>query len=650
MTITQSNKKPLPTPLQEFIHKSRYARWNEQNQRRETWEETVQRYVDYFSGKFPHFPQAEVYEAILNLKAMPSMRALMTAGPALERDPMAGFNCSFVAVDNVRAFDEILYILMCGTGVGFSVERQFIANLPVVGARIGADERGFPVVQIADKLEPVEHVLKVKDSKGGWATAYQQLIQHLYAGYIPSWDVSGVRPAGAKLKVFGGRASGPQPLVDLFKFTVDTFKGAVGRKLTSIECHDLVCKIADIVVVGGVRRSALISLSNLSDDRMRGAKNGQWWVNDPHRALANNSAAYTERPDMELFMKEWLSLIESKSGERGIFNRQAAINKAIDSGRRDHTKIVGTNPCAEITLRSAGLCNLTEVVIRYEDSLDDLLQKVEIATIMGTYQSMLTDFRHVRPLWKENQEEERLLGVSLTGIMDHPVLSKTGEEAKTWLKAMKAKAIETNKVWAQKLGINQSVAITTVKPSGTVSQLVDSASGIHPRYSHHYIRTVRADKKDPLAQLMRKQGFPVEDCFHKGATTDVFSFPVEGPAVSVYRNDRSALEQLEHYLMVQSVWSEHNVSITVYVKDHEWLGVGDWVYRNFDKIAGVSFLPHSDHSYQQAPYQECSKEEFEALKARMPEFNWDALADFEKDDTTVNTKELACTAGQCEIL
>ena len=650
MTITQSNKKPLPTPLQEFIHKSRYARWNEQHQRRETWEETVQRYVDYFSGKFPHFPQAEVYEAILNLKAMPSMRALMTAGPALERDPMAGFNCSFVAVDNVRAFDEILYILMCGTGVGFSVERQFIANLPVVGARIGADEKGFPVVHVSDKLEPIEAVIHVKDSKGGWATAFQQLIQHLYAGYIPSWDVSGVRPAGAKLKVFGGRASGPQPLVDLFKFTVDTFKGAVGRKLTSIECHDLVCKIADIVVVGGVRRSALISLSNLSDDRMRGAKNGQWWVNDPHRALANNSAAYTERPDMELFMKEWLSLIESKSGERGIFNRQAAINKAIESGRRDHTKIVGTNPCAEITLRSAGLCNLTEVVIRYEDSLDDLLQKVEIATIMGTYQSMLTDFRHVRPIWKENQEEERLLGVSLTGIMDHPVLSKTGEEAKTWLKAMKAKAIETNKAWAQKLGINQSVAITTVKPSGTVSQLVDSSSGIHPRYSHHYIRTVRADKKDPLAQLMRKQGFPVEDCFHKGATTDVFSFPVEGPAVSVYRNDRSALEQLEHYLMVQSVWSEHNVSITVYVKDHEWLGVGDWVYRNFDKIAGVSFLPHSDHSYQQAPYTECSKEEFEALKARMPEFNWDALADFEKDDTTVNTKELACTAGQCEIL
>lgn len=649
MSATVTNK-PLPTPLQEFIHRSRYARWKTESQRRETWEETVQRYVDYFSGKFPHYPSTEVYQAILNLKAMPSMRALMTAGPALERDPMAGFNCSFVAVDHVRAFDEILYILMCGTGVGFSVERQFIANLPVVGARIGVDEKGHPAIDIVDKLQPIDSVIHVKDSKGGWATAFKQLITHLYGGYIPSWDVSAVRPAGAKLKVFGGRASGPQPLVDLFKFTVETFKGAVGRKLTSIECHDLVCKIADIVVVGGVRRSALISLSNLSDDRMRGAKSGQWWVNDPQRALANNSAAYTERPDMELFMKEWLSLIESKSGERGIFNRQAAINKAIESGRRDPTQIVGTNPCAEITLRSAGLCNLTEVVIRYDDTLPDLLEKVRVATIMGTYQSMLTDFRHVRSLWKKNQEEERLLGVSLTGIMDHPILSQTNESAVDWLKAMKAKAIETNKEWAEKLGINQSVAITTVKPSGTVSQLVDSSSGIHPRYSHYYIRTVRADKKDPLAQLMRKQGFPVEDCAHKGHTTDVFSFPVEGPAASVYRNDRTALEQLEHYLMVQTHWSEHNVSNTIYVRDHEWLGVGDWVYRNFDKLAGVSFLPHSDHSYQQAPYTECTKEEYEALKARMPAFDWDALSDFEKDDATVNTKELACTSGVCEIL
>jgi ribonucleoside-diphosphate reductase alpha chain len=639
----------LPTPLQEYVHKSRYARWIDSENRRENWDETVKRYVDYFAAKFPFYPSEQIYNSILSLKTMPSMRALMTAGPALERDPMAGFNCTFVAVDDVRAFDEILYILMCGSGVGFSVERQFIAKLPIVGAK-AVIRAGRLEIETVDHLTPNNHTIVVKDSKGGWATAFKELLAHLYAGYIPSWDVSGVRPAGAKLKTFGGRASGPQPLVDLFKFAVQTFKAAAGRKLTSIECHDLVCKVADIVVVGGVRRSALISLSNLSDDRMRTAKNGQWWAIEPQRALANNSAAYTERPSMELFMKEWLSLIESKSGERGIFNRQAAINKAIESGRRDPSKIVGVNPCAEITLRSCGVCNLSEVVIRKDDTIEDLIEKVQTATIIGTYQSMLTDFRYVRDIWKQNQQEERLLGVSLTGIMDHPVLSQAGEEAMFWLKCMKAAAIETNKEWAEKLGINQSVAITTVKPSGTVSQLVDSASGIHPRYSEYYIRTVRADKKDPLAQLMREQGFPVEDCAMKPDSTDIFSFPVQGPSHAVFRNDRSALEQLEHYLMVQTHWSEHNVSITVYVKDHEWMGVGDWVYQNFDKLAGVSFLPHSDHSYKQAPYQECTKEEYEALLARMPAFDWSALALFEQDDSTVNTKELACTSGVCDIL
>lgn len=639
----------LPTPLQEFIHKSRYARWLDSEQRRETWPETVNRYVEYFNNKFPHYPAERIREAILGTSVMPSMRALMTAGPALERDPMAGFNCSFVAIDHVRAFDEILYILMCGTGVGFSVERQFVNQLPVIGAKATLNA-GKVDIDIMEALEPTDHVIQVKDSKGGWANAYRELLKYLYSGYVPKWDVSKVRKAGAKLKTFGGRASGPEPLVDLFKFTIDTFKNAVGRKLTSIECHDIVCKIADIVVVGGVRRSALISLSNLSDDRMRAAKTGQWWETEPQRALANNSAAYTERPGMEQFMKEWLSLVESKSGERGIFNRDAAVKKAIDSGRRDPSKIVGVNPCAEITLRNAGVCNLTEVVIRAEDSLEDLLNKVEVAVIMGTYQSMLTKFRHVRPIWQENQEEERLLGVSLTGIMDHPVLSQTSGAAVSWLKEMKAHAIAVNKEWAEKLGINQSAAITTVKPSGTVSQLVDSASGIHPRYSEHYIRTVRADKKDPLAQLMRDQGFPVEDCVMKPTSTDVFSFPVEGPKHAVYRNDRSAIEQLEHYLMVQKNWSEHNVSITVYVKDHEWMEVGAWVYKHFDYIAGVSFLPHSDHSYRQAPYTECTEEEYLALKAKMPEFDWNRLSEYEKDDATVNTKELACTAGACELI
>lgn len=641
----------LPTPLQEYVHKSRYARWVPEAGRRETWPETVGRYVDYFANKFEHYPADLIREAITNLDAMPSMRALMTAGPALERDPIAGFNCAFVAIDHPRAFDEILYVLMCGTGMGFSVERQFIAKLPIIGAKIVLDDTtGQTSIQTVDQLSNIDHTIMVRDSKGGWASAFRELLQYLYTGKIPKWDTSRVRPAGAKLKIFGGRASGPQPLIDLFKFTIETFKGAVGRKLTSIECHDLVCKIADIVVVGGVRRSALISLSNLSDDRMRGAKSGQWWVIDPQRALANNSAAYTERPGMDLFMKEWVSLVDSKSGERGIFNREAAIKKAAESGRRDASKIVGTNPCAEITLRSAGLCNLTEVVIRPDDSLPDLMDKVRIATIMGTYQAMLTNFRHIRPIWKENQEEERLLGVSFTGIMDHPVLCNTSDEAVFWIKELKTQAINVNAQWAAKLGINPAAAITTVKPSGTVSQLVDSASGIHPRYSHYYIRTVRADKKDPLAKLMRAQGFPVEDCVNKPDTVDIFSFPVAGPADAVYRNDRTAIEQLEHYLMFQTHWCEHNVSVTIYVKDHEWLGVGDWVYRHFDRIGGVSFLPHSDHSYRQAPYQECTQEEFQRLEGKMPKFDWVELANFERDDSTVNTKELACTAGVCEIL
>ena len=656
----------LPTPLQEYVHKSRYARWREADGRRETWPETVQRYVNYFDGKFPHFPKDEIYEAIVNLQTMPSMRALMTAGPALERDPMAGFNCSFVAVDHVRAFDEILYILMCGTGVGFSVERQYIAKLPVVGAGVKLGNDNLVQVDIAEQLTPVNVTIHVRDSKAGWANAFRELLSFLYAGRIPSWDVSKVRAAGAKLKVFGGRASGPQPLVDLFEFAVATFKGAVGRRLTSIECHDLVCKVADIVVVGGVRRSALISLSNLSDDRMRVAKSGQWWVNDNQRALANNSAVYTERPQSEIFMKEWLALIESKSGERGIYNRVAAQKKAAENGRRDASQIAGTNPCAEIALRSMGLCNLTEVVIRAGDSLPALMEKVRIATIIGTYQSMLTNFRYVREGWKRNQEEERLLGVSMTGIMDHEVLSHATDGllvplptiehaektplAHEWLAILKQHAIAVNAEWAAKLGINPAAAITTVKPSGTVSQLVDSASGKHERYAHYYIRTVRGDNKDPLTQLMLQQGFPAEPASGKEDSTTVFSFPVKAPEHAVFRNDRTAIEQLEHYLMFQRHWSEHNVSNTIYVRDHEWLEVGAWVYKHFDELAGVSFLPHSDHSYKQAPYTECSREEYEALLARMPSFNWDQLAQLEKDDSTVNTKELACSSGVCEIL
>ena len=639
----------LPSQLQEYVHKSRYARWLDSENRRETWDETVRRYVTYFAERYPHYPKEEIYESILNLKVMPSMRAMMTAGPALDRDPIAGFNCSFIAIDNVRAFDELLYISMCGVGVGFSVERQFIAQLPAVGIRLQENQGHFSV-DVMESLVNVDRTIIVRDSKQGWAHAFRELLTYLYSGEIPRWDVSQVRPAGAKLKTFGGRASGPKPLVDLFQFVVAIFKDAIGRKLTSVECHDICCKIADIVVVGGVRRSALLSLSNLSDDRMRHAKNGQWWINNPQRALANNSAAYTERPQMDLFMKEWFALVESKSGERGIFNRKAAIKKAKETGRRDPNQIVGINPCAEITLRSAGLCNLSEVIIRKDDSLEDLKDEVRIATILGTYQSLLTNYRYIRPIWRENQEEERLLGVSLTGIMDHPILSQTTPEAVEWLKELKAFAIEINWHWAKKLGVNRAAAVTTIKPSGTVSQLVDSSSGIHPRYSEYYVRTVRADKKDPLAQLMRKQGFPVEDCQSRPESTDVFSFPVKCPSHAVMRNDRTAIEQLEHYLMFQTHWTEHNVSQTIYVKDHEWLAVGDWIYHHFDQLAGVSFLPHSNHIYPQAPYTECTKEDYEALLARMPPFNWEELALFESDDDTVNVRELACSAGSCEIL
>lgn len=628
-------EKALPTQLQQYVHLSRYARWLDEEQRRESWEETVSRYTDFFAARFPElYPADRINKSIGALRTMPSMRALMTAGPALDKDEMAGFNCSYVAIDHVRAFDEILYILMCGTGVGFSVERQFINNLPTV----------------SEDFHQSDTLITVKDSKIGWASAFRELVSMLYAGQIPKWDVSKVRPAGAKLKTFGGRASGPKPLVDLFNFTTAMFKKAAGRKLNSVECHDLVCKVADIVVVGGVRRSALISLSNLSDDRMRVAKSGQWWVDNGQRALANNSAAYTEKPDMGIFLEEWMALIQSKSGERGIFNRVAAKKKAAEFDRRDPNHEFGTNPCGEIILRSAGLCNLTEVVIRAGDTLDDLMDKVEVATIMGTFQSSLTNYRYVRNVWKRNAEEERLLGVSMTGIMDHEVLSKPSDEAAHWLTQLREHAVKTNAKWAKKLGINASVAITTVKPSGTVSQLVDSASGIHPRYSQHYVRTVRADKKDPLAQFMRAEGFPVEDCVMKPDTTDVFSFPVRGPEHAVFRNDMSAIQQLEHYLMFKRFWCEHNPSITVYVRDHEWLAVGDWVYNNFDDVGGVSFLPHTDHVYQQAPYTECSEAEYEELAGKMPAVAWSKLQEFEKEDSTTNQQTLACSSGSCEII
>tara|TARA_B100001093_G_scaffold168774_1_gene161424 strand:+ start:1643 stop:3568 length:1926 start_codon:yes stop_codon:yes gene_type:complete len=640
------NSNTLPTEYQNYIAISRYARWLEKENRRETWQETVDRYVSYMADRYKQITKKEIskdeydrwFNAILMLDVMPSMRALMTAGPALDKDNIAGFNCSYVAIDNVRTFDEIMYVLMCGTGVGFSVERQYTSKLPT----------------IEEEFHKTDTVIKVKDSKIGWAKSYRELIAMLYAGQIPEFDVSLVRKAGEKLKTFGGRASGPKPLVDLFNFTIETFKIAKGRKLNSLECHDIVCKIADVVVCGGVRRSALISLSNLSDLRMRDAKTGQWWDDNPQRSYANNSVAYTEMPDIGTFMKEWVSLYDSKSGERGIFNRVASQKMATRSGRRDGDHEFGTNPCSEIVLRNKQTCNLSEVVVRPSDNIEDLKKKVEIATIFGTLQSTLTNFRYVTKKWKENTEEERLLGVSLTGIMDHKILSGeifNKQVLKDMLIELKEHAIKVNKEWADKLGINQSTAITCVKPSGTVSQLVDSASGIHPRYSSYYLRTVRADKKDPLCDMMLEKGFYGEDDVMKPNDTKVFYFPMKAPQHSVMRDKMSALEQLEVWKMYQLFWCEHKPSITVYVKENEWLKVGAWVYENFEICSGVSFLPHSEHSYQQAPYQEVDEKTYKEWLAKTPKnINWMDLVNYETEDTTTSSKELACTAGACEIV
>jgi ribonucleoside-triphosphate reductase len=635
----------LKSSYEEYIALSRYARWDEEKGRRESWDETTQRWADFWGGRFPKHKKVieELRDGIRNTEVMPSMRSLMTAGTALDRDEVAGFNCSYVAVDNPRVFDETMYVLTCGTGLGFSVERQYITKLP----------------EIAEEFNESDTTIIVRDSKIGWAKSYRELISLLYQGQIPKWDTSKVRPAGAKLKTFGGRASGPEPLEDLFQFTIEVFRNAAGRKLNSIEVHDIMCKIAEIVVVGGVRRSALISLSNLSDPRMRDAKSGQWWIDNGQRALANNSVCYTEKPDIGIFMEEWKALYDSKSGERGIFNREAANNLLPDRRQDSGYSDWGCNPCSEIVLRSKQFCNLSEVVIRPEDTLDTLKEKVRRATIIGTFQATLTSFRYLSSAWKKNTEEEALLGVSLTGIMDHPVMSgrvanmdgfPQDKGLEEYLQELKEVAVETNKEWASKLGINPATSITAVKPSGTVSQLVDSASGIHPRYSPYYIRTVRADKKDPLAQMMVEQGFPVEDDITKPDSGYVFSFPIKAPEGSVMRDDMSAIEQLELWKVYQLNWCEHKPSITVYVREHEWLEVGAWVYKHFDIVSGVSFLPHSDHSYKQAPYQEITEEEYNKWVSSMPEADWTKLGEYEKEDATTGMKEYACTSGACEIL
>jgi len=631
---------------QQYIHKSRYARWREDDNRRETWAETVQRYVDFWydRGQIDLATSDRLYDAIYNLDVMPSMRCLMTAGKALDRDNMAGFNCSYVAVDHIRVFDEILYVLMCGTGVGFSVERQSVNKLP----------------EVAEEFHETDTTIIVKDSKIGWAKAFRELVTLLYSGQIPTWDVSGLRAKGARLRTFGGRSSGSDPLVKLFNFTISTFKNSAGRKLTSIECHDIVCKIAEIVVVGGVRRSALISLSNLSDDRMRHAKSGNWWESDTQRALANNSAVYDERPDFETFLEEWTALYKSKAGERGIFSRKAAKKQSARHGRRDIEHEFGTNPCSEIILRSAQVCNLSEIVVRSTDTFENLLRKAEIATILGTLQSSLTDFRYVRNIWTKNTKEECLLGVSMTGIMDHAVLSgrqKTGawfeqsgyDELPEILEALKAKTVAVNEVWSTRLGINQSTAITAVKPSGTVSQLVDSASGIHARFSPQYIRTVRSDGKDPISAFLKDAGVPWEkDVMNED--NYVFSFPIKAPKGSTSVDDLNVQQQLDLWEVYQNHYCEHKPSVTIYYSDEEFLAAGQWLWDRLDSCSGISFLPRTDHVYQQAPYTAITEEAYDEALSKMPKvINWDDLGKFETEDTTTGTQELACVAGNCEI-
>ena len=631
----------LPTDYQNFIHLSRYSRWIDQKERRETWKETINRYLSFMSDHLkenydytiPDDMYSEIETSMFNLEVLGSMRALMTAGPALKRENIAGYNCSYLPVDSPRSFDECLYILMNGTGVGFSVERQYVNKLPTV-----------PDID----FESSDDLISVADSKEGWARGLRDLISFLYTNRIPKIDTSKIRPAGARLKTFGGRASGPEPLIDLFDFTINTFKKARGRKLTSIECHDLMCKIGQVVVVGGVRRSALISLSNLTDERMRMAKSGEWWVDNPQRALANNSVCYTEKPDIGIFMKEWLSLYESKSGERGIFNRISAKEKASSNGRRNGDIDFGTNPCCEIILKPYQFCNLSEVVCRHDDTIDTLLDKVRIATILGTFQATLTNFSYLRKRWKDTTEEERLLGVSLTGIMDCPAVYNATEEELQWLKEM---AVVANINLSADIGINQSAAVTCVKPSGTVSQLVDAASGIHARHNDYFIRTVRGDNKDPLTEFMRDKNVPNEPDFTSPDSVTVFSFPMKSPDNAVCRNDMSALEQLELWLKIADNYCEHKPSVTISVKEHEWLEVGSWCWDHFESLSGISFLPFSEHTYKQAPYQDIDKNMYLDLSTKMPlSIDWDELQQYEKGDTTTGTQELACTGGVCEIV
>jgi len=635
----------IENPYENFIALSRYARWLENENRRETWGETVNRYFSFMLNqlktKYDYVPSAKLVEelrdAVFNRNVMPSMRSVMTAGVALERENVSGYNCAFLPVDNARSFDEAMYILMCGTGVGFSVEYKYINKLPA----------------LPETLEKSSTTVIVGDSKEGWAKAYRELLGLLWAGQIPQIDISKVRPSGARLKTMGGRSSGPQPLVNLFDFTIQVFKGALGRQLKPIECHDIMCKIGEVVVVGGVRRSAMISLSNINDIEMAQAKAGNWWEKNSQRALSNNSVAYSRKPEMQQFIAEWKSLYDSKSGERGIYNVAAAQAQAAKYGRRSPDIHYGTNPCSEIILRPYQFCNLSEVVLRENDTVESVTRKIELASILGTWQSTLTDFKYIRKIWKDNTEEERLLGVSLTGQFGHKFFS--GQEGlgklADVLDLLRLRAVSTNIAEAEKIGIPASAAVTCVKPSGTVSQLVGVSSGMHAWHSDYYIRTVRGDKKDPITQFLKDTGIPAEDDVMKPNDTTVFSFPVKAPKHAITRDKLTAIQQLEVWLVYQRHWCEHKPSITVSVKEDEWMEVGAWVYKNFDEVSGISFLPKSNHSYVQAPYQEITKEEYEEAHSKMPKtIDWSALSLYELEDTTTGTQAFACVASECEIV
>jgi ribonucleoside-triphosphate reductase len=625
----------LPSVYQNYIHQSRYARFIDEVGRRETWPETVDRTINFFKKKFPNkkqIPWDELRSAILNLEVLPSMRVLMTAGEALERDNVAAFNCSYLPIDSPRSLDELMYILMCGTGVGYSVESRYVNKLP----------------EVPEEFHDTDTVIVYHDSKIGWAKGFREFMSLLWSGQIPKWDTSKLRAAGERLKTFGGRASGPEPLIDLMQFAINTFAKAKGRKLTTLEVHDLVCKIADIVVCGGVRRSALICLCDLNDDLLRHAKSGKWWEENPQRALANISAVYEQKPDMGTFMREWTALYESKSGERGVFSRKASVAQAVKVGRKENVEY-GTNPCSEIILRPYQFCNLTETIIRATDTKEDLARKVRLATILGTLQSSLSDFRYLRKIWKDNTEEECLLGVSMTGIYDHPVLNKESTENAELQLFLNQVAKETNAEFAKIIGVNVSMSRTCVKPAGTVSQLTDTASGIHARYARYYIRRVRSDKKDPLANFMISMGYEAEEDFY-GKSNYVFSFPQKAPVGAVCSADVSAIDQLRLWKLFQDFWCDHKPSVTINVGEDEWLEVAAWLYKNIDNVSGVSFLPRDTGTYRQAPYEEITKEQYEELMAqefRHIEIDWTLFK--EETDTTEGVQTLACSSGVCEI-